>query len=488
MNEPTLEKIVAELASTLLGKKFGKIFSLSRLQLAVDLRIPDSRYLFISIQPTDPRIYLIRRNFRSLEKQSRNPAPFVLQLRHKLSNSLLEKIEKESAERVVYFTFFARNEVGQTENYILVVQLTGLSANLFLLDDKGLILDTFRETAGPGQVIGEKYAPPQRETRENLSEKERRIFPQTQHADLSEALDSFYRERERERELNNLAGAARKKLKAEISQKKRLLKNLRKDLAGHGEPENWKRLGDLLLANISTAKRVENHFEVVDYFDETTPIIQIEAEETDSPSEAAEKYFKLYAKARNARTQIDRRLRLTEKELIDLEGKSRILEKAIENQDPDGLRDFVGFRKESSPKRPFAKKKGAEFSGTRRFTSSEGYLILVGKRAKDNDHLTFRLAKSLDLWLHAADYPGSHVVVRNPNRNEIPPRTLLEAAQLAAFYSQARSQPKAAVHYTTKKFVNKPKGAAPGLVSLADFKTILVEPKVSEKITRELNV
>ena len=84
--------------------------------------------------------------------------------------------------------------------------------------------------------------------------------------------------------------------------------------------------------------------------------------------------------------------------------------------------------------------------------------------------------------MHAADYPGSHVVIRNPNRREIPHSTLLEAAQLAAFYSQGKTQPKAAVHYTQKKFVNKPKGAAPGLVSLASFKTILVEPKVPKNM------
>ncbi len=101
----------------------------------------------------------------------------------------------------------------------------------------------------------------------------------------------------------------------------------------------------------------------------------------------------------------------------------------------------------------------------------------MGKKAKDNDVLTFKTARSLDTWMHAADYPGSHVVIRNPDRKEVPQRTLLEAAQLAAFYSQGKSQVKAAVHYTQKKFVNKPKGAAPGLVSLASFKTILVKPE-----------
>jgi predicted ribosome quality control (RQC) complex YloA/Tae2 family protein len=79
--------------------------------------------------------------------------------------------------------------------------------------------------------------------------------------------------------------------------------------------------------------------------------------------------------------------------------------------------------------------------------------------------------------MHAADYPGSHVVIRNPNKTEIPQRTLLQAAQLAAFYSQGKKQIRAAVHYTEKKFVNKPKGAAPGLVRLASFRTLLVTPE-----------
>ena len=82
--------------------------------------------------------------------------------------------------------------------------------------------------------------------------------------------------------------------------------------------------------------------------------------------------------------------------------------------------------------------------------------------------------------MHAADYQGSQVVVRNPKRKDIPPTTQLEAAPHAAFYSQGKTQPKAAVHYTQKKFVNKPKGSAPGLVSLASFKTILVEPIIGD--------
>ena len=87
-----------------------------------------------------------------------------------------------------------------------------------------------------------------------------------------------------------------------------------------------------------------------------------------------------------------------------------------------------------------------------------------------------KVAKPNDLWLHAADYGGSHVVVRNSTRKEIPHRTLIEAAQLAAWFSQAKKDPKVDVHYIERKFVSKPKGAKPGLVRLQRFKNITVQP------------
>src|SRR5213075_345660 len=80
--------------------------------------------------------------------------------------------------------------------------------------------------------------------------------------------------------------------------------------------------------------------------------------------------------------------------------------------------------------------------GTRQYLSVDGFEILVGRTANDNDHLTFKIAKPNDLWLHAADYGGSHVVVRNSSRKEVPQRTLIEAAQLAAYFSKAKKDPK----------------------------------------------
>jgi predicted ribosome quality control (RQC) complex YloA/Tae2 family protein len=479
MNNATLKKICAELESVLHGQKFGKIFSLSKFELAIDFRLRDSNYLFISIVPNAPRIYLIKRRLKDLERQSANPTSFVLFLRKRLSNAVLQSIEKQENERILKFSFLSQTEIGEIENYTLVVQLTGRSSNIFLLDGRGIILDSIRENYGDGQEIGNRYSPPVR-TEEKRRREEERVFPQSDFATLSEALDDFHQNLESEKRFRAKVQSAQNKLKQEFTKREKLIKNLNQDLANHGDAEQWRRFGDLLLANLANAERKNGKVFVTDFYDENLPQIEIEIEENLSITEAAEKFFRRYAKARNAQKEISKRLDVLRSEIEQLEVKKEQLHQAITEGDEDFLDKISG--KETVKKSGKTKEKNQEsFSGVRNYLSSDGFEILVGKGSKDNDYLTFKIAKSQDLWLHAADYPGSHVVVKNPNRKEIPPKTLVEAAQFAAFFSQARTEAKVAVHYTQKKFVFKPKGAIAGLVNLSSFKTILVEPKIGEK-------
>jgi predicted ribosome quality control (RQC) complex YloA/Tae2 family protein len=284
--------------------------------------------------------------------------------------------------------------------------------------------------------------------------------------------------RNNDEQFEQLAASVRKKVLAEIKKRNKLIDNLRGDLEKHGEPEIWKRYGDLLLANTNNARRDGDTIFVTDYFADDAPQIEIEGESNKTISEVAEEYFRRYTKARNGKKVIEQRLSVAETSLNIANEKLGLIVAAIEEQNEEYLASLASPVAKQLP--PSKKKKAeAAFKGARRFVSSDGFDILVGKKAKDNDYLTFRIARSLDTWLHAADYPGSHVVIRNNGKKEIPNRTLVEAAELAAFYSDAREKPKAAVNYTQKKFVNKPRRAAAGLVSLASFKTILVEPKVS---------
>ncbi len=296
--------------------------------------------------------------------------------------------------------------------------------------------------------------------------------------------DGTPKEIEQRERIAELAAKARARIENEIRKSRKLIDNLNGDLEKHGDADRWKRYGDLLLANSNNATRKGDLVTLTDYFDETAPQIAIEGQSNLSLSEIAESYFRRYTKARNGKRVIVERIAAAEVAITKSRSKIVEIDKAVNDLDEKTLASFTRPRqliKAGPPK----KKDKIEFKGARRFASSDGIEILVGKKAKDNDFLTFRVAKSLDTWLHAADYPGSHVVIRGQGRTPVPDRTLLEAAQLAAFYSDAREHPKAAVRYTQKKFVNKPKKAAPGLVSLASFKTILVEPKVGVEMIRD---
>lgn len=284
-----------------------------------------------------------------------------------------------------------------------------------------------------------------------------------------------------EPDLEMLAANARRKPLALIAKKTRLLKNLASDLEKHGSPEQWKRYGDLLLANVAMARWDSDRFVVTDVFDEEQPEVSIPAERGLSVTEAAEEYFRRYAKARNGLAVINERIAAAEQAITSAERTLTEIDAAVANEDMETLATFGEVKQKPKPAPASKKTRQTDklLKGVRQFTSTDGYEILVGKKAADNDSLTFRIAKSQDTWLHAADYPGSHVVVRRKGKkDEVPHRTLVEAAELAAFYSDARNLPKAAVNYTLKKFVNKPRKAAPGLVSLASHRSIMVEPRV----------
>ena len=138
---------------------------------------------------------------------------------------------------------------------------------------------------------------------------------------------------------------------------------------------------------------------------------------------------------------------------------------------------------------PLSKPKGQDYSSdrdagvwagqsvARRFVSPDGFTVLVGRTARDNDILSIKLASPNDTWLHIASGPGSHVVIRNPdNLPAIPRDTLHYAAALAAGYSSARKGGRTAVHVASAADVSKPRGWAPGKVALRRYRTVQARP------------
>ena len=156
MDDQSIKAIVAEIEPLLTGRAPGKIFQLGPLSLAIDFRVRDG-YLFISAEPGLPRLYLIKRRVRDLEKQSIPLTQFALALRKELAGATLRELEKDSAERVVRFRFTGKDEFEQAKERTLIAQLTGRSANLFLLDSRDHLTHQLRPARGAGQQIGDEY-------------------------------------------------------------------------------------------------------------------------------------------------------------------------------------------------------------------------------------------------------------------------------------------------------------------------------------------
>ncbi|HEX8144919.1 MAG TPA: NFACT RNA binding domain-containing protein [Pyrinomonadaceae bacterium] len=476
MNEQTVSLILEEIKPLLEGRPAGKVFQLSRLSLAIDFRTGDGRYLFLSVEPAAPRLHMIARRTRDLEKESQASSHFVLAIRKHLGGGTLLELTKDEGERIVRFRFQVSDELGNAHHRWLIAQLTGRTANLFLLDEGGHILDALRPSQDEGQEIGDTYEPPPSQAQ---SAHAQTALSKGSFASLSEAADDHYAQLEAKRAFESRAAAARARLRKSIAQRRKLQSHLRADLAAHGEAEEHKRIGELLIANIGSAERSGNRVTVTDYYAAETPRIELEIDEHRSLQDEAARRFARYTKAKRAAQEIAARLSTLEEELAQLEAQEEELESIIAARDEAALLSFEGDR-QKGPRaaRTAASRKSAEsVPGARRYRSSDGYEILVGRTSRDNDHLTFRVARPHDLWLHAADYPGSHVVVRNPTRKEIPHRTIIEAAQLAANFSHARRDAKVNVHYTPRKFLSKPKGAAPGLVRMSGFRSLTVEPR-----------
>ena len=475
MQQKLIQAIVDEVWFKLTGRFLGKIFQLSPHSFALDFGVRSGEYLLVSVEPSSPRFYLIRRRLKELEKQSVPLAQFGQLLRSRLSGGKLTAIEKDPSDRIVRLTFAIEDETGRLHFRRLVIQLTGRAANLFLLDELDGIIDLLRQAKNSEIRPNQLYEPPKPPPRQKQDE----AVITGPSESPSAAADLYFTQLEANTNFLARANRLQKQLHKQLAQRRKLQANLEHDLTAHGDPAHHKRLGDLLLANLSTAVRHGTRVSITDYYAEGAPRIELEIDESMSLQEEAARQFRQYTKARTAREEIGARLNQLQNEIRSLEHKEQELVRIVSEKDEAGLQSLD--KTPTAVPRKERSKEPERTPGVRRYLSSDGYEILVGRAARDNDNLTFRLARPHDLWLHAGDYPGSHVVVRNPTRKEIPQRTIIEAAQLAGRFSQASEDTKVVIHYAERKYLSKPKGAAPGLVRMSSFKSMTVEPKEAIK-------
>ena len=292
---------------------------------------------------------------------------------------------------------------------------------------------------------------------------------------LAYLTDRFYRERDRKEHMAHRSAHLVKLVATNIERCAKKLQLQQKELQDTKKKEKWKQYGELITANLYRIDQGMENVTADNYFEEGFPQITIPLDTRLSPSANAQKYFKKYNKAKKAEQELTRQIALAQAELVYLESVEEELDKAdgeaglAEISDELAEQGYIRRARQDKKKRQAASK-------PMEFETSDGFTILVGRNNKQNDVLTLKTGRGADLWFHTKNIPGSHTLLIHDRNREFTEQAILEAAQLAAFYSKAKSSANVPVDYTPVKNVKKPAGAKPGFVIYTTNQTAYVTP------------
>lgn len=343
------------------------------------------------------------------------------------------------------------------------IRLWGTRANVIVTDDQGTILDVCFRKPAEGLETGGTFipAPPEgdpaagREVRPHDADRSFNEFIETTYATLEY-------NRDRERLINRsraLLDRSRRRLGARLAE-------IEHGLTAGGEGDRNRHYGDLILASIHLIKPGDEWAEASDYLNDNRPV-RIKLDPRLSPAENAQNYYDRAHRAEESAAflesnalSLNHRLERIDRRLDELE--------SLENRElRDVIRDEEQERKRSKGK-DSGDTPGIEFE-------SQGFRILVGRNARENDRLLRGKVRGNDWWLHTRDYAGGYVFIRNRPGKSVPLEVLLDAGNLALFYSKGRANRKGDLYYTQVKHLRRAKDGPTGLVIPTQEKNLHVE-------------
>jgi len=295
----------------------------------------------------------------------------------------------------------------------------------------------------------------------------------------SELLDHFYSERVRVERMKQRSNDLLKLLITTTERVTRKVALQKEELLQCADRERLKEYGDILSPSVYSLQKGQKFAEVFDYYH--NEMIKIPLDEALSPVQNVQKYYKEYRKAATAEKMLVDLIEKGEQELVYLDsvfdsvsrtsGESELLEIREELSEQGYLKHYRGKNKMLKSQPPL------------RYRSSDGYLILCGRNNKQNDKLTLKEGRKEDIWFHTQGFAGSHVILvtGGVELDDLPDRTVEEAAMIAAYNSKSRSAALVPVDYTQIRNVKKPVGAKPGMVIFDHYYTLYITPE-EEKV------
>ena len=478
------------------------------------------------------------------------PTNFTMMLRKYLEGAKLLKIKQLDNDRVVYFEFLTRNELGDKLPLLLSAEIMGRYSNVILINQStNKIIDTIKHV-GMDQnryrtlLPGATYRQPPTQNKENPFEQDSNTFEELiqkypnrevladnllkqyqgisrdnalaladklhssnnfvqafndflamtedpiptmngnnfsifadnpndkKFTTLSEMLDVFYHTKANRDRVQQQGGQLLHVIRQNLQRNKKKLKKLSNELKATENADEYRIKGEVLTTYLYQIKRGMTKIALPNFYDNNKEIT-ISLSNQLSPSQNAQKYFKKYQKLKNAVTFVNEQIELTKKEVAYLEE----IQTQIELATPTDLNDIkTELQQEGYIKKKQQKSKHSsrvKINKPESFIASDGTEILVGKNNLQNEKLTLHTAKKTDIWLHAKNIPGSHVIIKSNNPSD---ETLFEAAMLAAYFSKFRSSANVPIDYVQVKNIRKPNGSKPGFVIYEGQKTLTVTP------------
>ncbi|KQC06707.1 MAG: hypothetical protein APR54_06895 [Candidatus Cloacimonas sp. SDB] len=402
-------------------------------------------------------------------------------INYELKGSCLNEIKIAEKDRIIFSDFSYLDMENHLKEYRLIIELIPRFQNIILTQKEAsgeyLILDAIRKISFADnlqrQILpNQKYKLPDskydNETDEIILPVDFNDQGKIKTSDnkragylrINSLFEDLFYEVILKNRINKLQDDARKKVLKSIEKKEKKNTKLMRELEETGREKTWKKWADLLKINLKKVKPGNKIVTVIDYFSEEQKQIEIPLFPELTPQGNVQLYYKKYRKARDGKKMIREQIRKTRQEIEELKNSLNDIPFMETYLNPD--------EKSAAP---------AKVTGKfRTLKIDSDWEIFIGRTSSENDFLTTRFAKSDDWWFHTRIFKGTHIILRNYNKKELPERLLNICCRIAAYYSKAKKSANVPVDYTQIRYVRKPRKSPPGYVIYSNQKTLYVDP------------
>ncbi|MFP4374199.1 MAG: NFACT family protein [Spirochaetaceae bacterium] len=460
LNWREIDLVLEEL--DLVGSHVQRVLQPDYRSLVFELYRPGERFhLLVSLEQGATRLHRLSRKPARPKKAQR----FEQFLRSRLEGGRIVDAYQLGGERIVKIVVERA-----AERTLLWVRLWGGAANVIATDADGVILDAVYRRPKRNEVSGARYDPEHDISRSETDEAERRarlekftVREYPPETDFNRHLEDVYGRRAHDERREQIAASVRRRLQTELSRARRNLANLERRQEEAEDHEQYRIYGDLIMSNLHRISPGDRWVEVENYFRDNRPT-SIELDPQLAPHENAERYYARHKKAKQSLENITEQLENQRRRARQLEDKIAAV---------DETEDLAALREMAESVKPERKSDEGDHTPGLQF-ESRGFRILVGRSARENDELLRRYVRGNDYWLHTRDAPGGYVFIRSKPGKSVPLDVLLDAGNLAVWYSKARNAGEADLFYTQVKHLRRAKHGKTGLVIPTQEKNLAV--------------